>query len=103
MKTTRRKAIQINLFYVFGFFILLFFLASLFNGCQSRSWSRYTGNALELELPQDFLRPISFSAGRDGEKDLFYETTDGRFKVKTYTDTGMFESEIEFTTQQPTR
>lgn len=66
-------------------------------GCrQSRSWSRITGATLELELPADFERPISFTTGREGEKDLFYESSDGTFKVKTYTDSGMWESEINF-------
>ena len=68
-----------------------------FRGCrQSRSWSRITGAPLQLTLPDDFERPISFSSGREGEKDLFYESTDGEFKVKTYTDSGLWESEIDF-------
>ena len=74
---------------------VLFF--AVFGGCrQSRGWSRLTGKALELKLPDDFERPISFSSGREGEKDLFYESTDGNFKVKTYTDSGLWESEITF-------
>ena len=64
--------------------------------CQSRVLSRYTGRALELELPSDFDKPISFNSGRKGEKDLFYWTTDGQMKVKTYTDWGLLESEIIF-------
>tara|TARA_B100000953_G_C17896030_1_gene382793 strand:- start:156 stop:416 length:261 start_codon:yes stop_codon:yes gene_type:complete len=67
-------------------------------GCkfQTRALSRFTGSALELELPKDFDKPISFASGRKGEKDLFYYTTDGELKVKTYTDYGILESEIIF-------
>jgi len=54
---------------------------------------------LKLELPSDFDRPISFSAGRKGEKDLFYWTVDGQMKIKTYTDWGLLESEIIFITK----
>ena len=70
----------------------------LFNGCkmQTRALSRITGSALELELPGDFDRPISFASGRKGEKDLFYWTKNGEMKVKTYTDFGLLESEILF-------
>lgn len=68
-------------------------------GCkmQTRALSRITGSALQLELPEDFDKPISFSSGRKGEKDLFYWTKNGEMKVKTYTDYGVFESEIIFT------
>ena len=80
------------------FFIVLLSLI-LFNGCkmQTRALSRITGSALELELPSDFDRPISFASGRKGEKDLFYWTKNGEMKVKTYTDFGLLESEIIFT------
>ena len=64
---------------------------------QTRAISRITGEALELKLPEDFDRAISYSTGRKGEKDLFYYTKDGEMKVKTYTDFGVFESEIIFT------
>ena len=69
----------------------------LFSSCQSRAISRITGSALELELPKDFDRPISFASGRKGEKDLFYWSIDGRMVVKTYTDWGLLESHIVFT------
>ena len=62
----------------------------------SRMESRLTGSELRLELPKDFERPISFTTGRSGEKDLFYVDKEGVFKVKTYTDWGMLESEIVF-------
>ena len=68
----------------------------LFSSCQSRAISRITGSALELELPEDFDRPISFASGRKGEKDLFYWSTDGQMVVKTYTDWGLLESHIVF-------
>ena len=45
---------------------------------------------------EDFDKPISFSSGRKGEKDLFYWSTDHEMKVKTYTDWGLLESEIVF-------
>jgi len=64
--------------------------------CQSRALSRYTGSALELELPDDFDKPISFNSGRKGEKDLFYWSLDGQMRVKTYTDWGLLEAEIVF-------
>jgi len=64
--------------------------------CQSRAISRWTGTALELELPVDFEKPISFASGRKGEKDLFYWSKDGNMRVKTYTDWGIMESEIIF-------
>ena len=64
--------------------------------CQSRAISRWTGAALQLQLPDDFDRPISFSSGRKNEKDLFYWSKDGQMKVKTYTDWGLLESEIVF-------
>ena len=67
-------------------------------GCkfQTRALARLTGSALKLELPKDFDKPISFASGRKGEKDLFYYTTEGELKVKTYTDYGILESEIVF-------
>ena len=68
----------------------------VFSTCQSRAISRWTGAALQLELPDDFDRPISFSSGRKGEKDLFYWSKDGRMIVKTYTDWGLLESHIVF-------
>ena len=71
-------------------------MVMVFSGCQSRSISRLTGVALQLPLPEDFDRPISFASGRKGEKDFFYWTTSGQMKVKTYTDWGMLESEIVF-------
>ena len=67
--------------------------------CQSRAISRWTGAALQLELPDNFDRPISFSSGRKGEKDLFYWTTGGEMRVKTYTDWGVLEAEIIFEKQ----
>ena len=66
------------------------------NSCQSRMVSRWTGAALKLQLPDDFDKPISFASGRKDEKDLFYFSTDGQMKVKTYTNWGMMESEIVF-------
>ena len=66
------------------------------NSCQSRVVSRLTGTALKLRLPDDFEKPISFASGRKDEKDLFYWSTDGQIKVKTYTDWGLMESEIVF-------
>ena len=68
----------------------------IFSSCQSRVVSRFTGSALELKLPEDFDRAISFSSGRKNEKDLFYWSKDGSMKVKTYTDWGIMESEIVF-------
>ena len=79
--------------------ILFFALTALvltINSCQSRVVSRWTGTALKLSLPDDFEKPISFSSGRKNEKDLFYFSTDGQMKVKTYTDWGLLESEIVF-------
>jgi hypothetical protein len=79
--------------------IVLLVLAMTFllsTGCQSRAISRFTGVALKLELPNDFDKPISFSSGRKGEKDLFYWSTNGQMKVKTYTDWGLLESHIVF-------
>ena len=79
------------------FYIVCIILAiMILQSCQSRALSRYTGTALKLELPDDFDRPISFSSGRKGEKDLFYWSADGQMKVKTYTDWGLLESEIIF-------
>ena len=77
-----------------GFIVMLIFLV----GCkmQTRAISRIMGSALQLELPSDFEKPISFASGRKGEKDLFYWTKDGNMKVKTYTDFGVLESEIIF-------
>ncbi len=78
--------------------ILLIPILLFFSGCkfQTRALSRLTGSALKLELPKDFDKPVSFSSGRKGEKDLFYYTVDGDLKVKTYTDYGILESEIIF-------
>jgi len=80
---------------------LLYTLCIIFSlmclqSCQSRALSRYTGSALELELPDDFDKPISFNSGRKGEKDLFYWSLDGQMRVKTYTDWGLLEAEIVF-------
>ncbi|SVE54969.1 uncharacterized protein METZ01_LOCUS507823 [marine metagenome] len=77
-------------------FIFLATLTFMINSCQSRVVSRWTGTALKLQLPEDFEKPISFASGRKDEKDLFYFTTDGKMKVKTYTDWGLMESEIVF-------
>ena len=74
----------------------LLIIVMIFSACQSRAISRLTGTALQLQLPEDFDRPISFASGRKGEKDFFYWTTNGQMKVKTYTDWGMLESEIVF-------
>ena len=82
--------------------ILFFVLTALvltINSCQSRVVSRWTKTALKLPLPNDFEKPISFSAGRKNEKDLFYFSIDGQMKVKTYTDWGLLESEIVFVKQ----
>ena len=81
--------------------IILYFsliIILLLVGCkmQTRAISRMSGSALQLELPSDFDKPISFASGRKGEKDLFYWTKDGQMKVKTYTDFGILESEIIF-------
>ena len=81
------------------FFITLLIMVMVFSGCQSRAISRLTGVALQLPLPEDFDRPISFASGRKGEKDFFYWTIDGQMKIKTYTDWGMLESEIIFVQQ----
>ena len=77
-------------------FAVLLIMILIFTGCQSRAISRWTGSALQLQLPNDFDRPISFSSGRKNEKDLFYWSIDGQMKVKTYTDWGLMESEIVF-------
>ena len=77
-------------------FAVLLVVILIFTGCQSRAISRWTGAALQLPLPNDFDRPISFSSGRKNEKDLFYWTKDEKMKVKTYTDWGVLESEIVF-------
>ena len=79
-------------------FIISMLIILLLHGCkmQTRAISRITGSALQLELPSDFDKPISFASGRKGEKDLFYWTKDGQMKVKTYTDFGVLESEIIF-------
>ena len=81
------------------FFITLLIMVMVFSGSQSRAISRLTGVALQLPLPEDFDRPISFASGRKGEKDFFYWTIDGQMKIKTYTDWGMLESEIVFVQQ----
>ena len=78
------------------FFLILIALMLTINSCQSRVVSRWTGTALKLPLPDDFEKPISFSSGRKNEKDLFYFSTDGQMKVKTYTDWALLESEIVF-------
>jgi len=75
---------------------ILILVALIFLSCQSRAVSRLTGSALELKVPEDFDRPISFSSGRKNEKDLFYWSKDGNMRVKTYTDWGIMESEIVF-------
>jgi len=78
----------------------LFIIVIIFSSaCQSRAISRWTGTALQLQLPKDFDRPISFASGRKGEKDFFYWATDGQMKVKTYTDWGVLESGIVFVQQ----
>ena len=79
---------------IFSLTILL--CVVIFSACQSRAISRWTGAGLQLELPDDFDRPISFASGRKGEKDLFYWSKDGEMIVKTYTDWGVLESHIIF-------
>ena len=78
------------------FLFLLVFLVFIFSSCQSRAISRWTGADLKLELPDDFKTPISFASGREGEKDLFYWSTNNQMTVKTYTDWGVLESKIVF-------
>ena len=80
----------------FLFFLTMVALIITINSCQSRVVSRWTGRALNLKLPKDFDKPISFASGRKDEKDLFYWSNDGKMKVKTYTDWGLMESEIIF-------
>ena len=82
-------------------FILFLVILLFCFGCkfQTRAISRITGSALELELPDDFDKPISFASGRKSEKDLFYYSTNGELKVKTYTNYGILESEIIFVNQ----
>ena len=82
--------------------ILMILILFISLGCksQTRALSRLTGSALKLELPKDFDKPISFSSGRKGEKDLFYYTENGDLKVKTYTDYGILESEIIFVNEK---
>ena len=66
-------------------------------GCtQSRTMSRWTGNELVLKLPADCDKVLSFAAGREGEKDILYQTKDGTYKVKGYSDWGLLESTIRF-------
>ena len=77
-------------------FLTLGTLVVMIGSCQSRVVSRWTGTALQLKLPDDFDKPISFSSGRKNEKDLFYFSRDGQMKVKTYTDWGLLESAIVF-------
>ena len=81
------------------FSAILLIIVMVFSTCQSRAISRWTGGALQLQLPEDFDRPISFASGRKGEKDFFYWTIDGQMKVKTFTDWGVLESEIIFVQQ----
>jgi len=79
--------------------IITILMGLLIVGCdeyQGRTISRITGDAVSLQLPEDFSAPVSFASGREGEKDLFYVTMDGDYKVKTYTDWGVLESEILF-------
>ena len=80
--------------------IIIFIFLVVFTSCQSRAVSRFTGSALELELPVDFEKPISFASGRKSEKDLFYWSNNGEMKVKTYTNWGLLESEIIFTNKK---
>lgn len=80
--------------------IIIFIFLVVFTSCQSRAVSRFTGSALELELPEDFEKPISFASGRKSEKDLFYWSNNGEMKVKTYTNWGLLESEIIFTNKK---
>ena len=81
--------------------ILLLTILLFFFGCkfQTRAISRLTGSALMLELPNDFDRTISFASGRKNEKDLFYYSKNGEFRVKTYTNHVILESEIIFVNQ----
>tara|TARA_R110000744_G_scaffold24164_13_gene60832 strand:- start:1471 stop:1770 length:300 start_codon:yes stop_codon:yes gene_type:complete len=90
-------------------FLIVFLVAGVFIAVttgvgflapNSRHASRLTGSELRLELPKDFAKPISFATGRDGEKDLFYVDTKGSFRVKTYTDFGILESETVFVTSE---
>ena len=78
------------------FFLTITTIIFMTNSCQSRVVSRWTGTALKLRLPDDFEKPISFASGRKDEKDLFYWSTDGQMKVKTYTDWVLMESGIVF-------
>ncbi len=79
-----------------SYFLLLICLVFIFNSCQSRAISRWTRTDLNLKLPDDFKTPISFASGREGEKDLFYWSTNNQMIVKTYTDWGVLESKIVF-------
>ena len=49
------------------FSITLLIIVMIFSACQSRAISRLTGGALQLQIPKDFDRPISFASGRKGE------------------------------------
>lgn len=91
--TTRQ---YVKLFFATVFVLCM--LLAILPGCspQSRTMSRWTGKDLKLKLPANYAKPVSFATGRDGEKDLTYIGTDEKLHVKSYTDSGRWESSITF-------
>ena len=75
--------------------ILLVLFCVFLSGCQSGCFSRFGGASAKLPLPNDFAEPIGFARG-ESTKHLFYKSTDGKLKVREYSDMGILEAEYEF-------
>lgn len=61
---------------------------------QSRWVSRWTGNAIELKLPDNFSKMVSVSITSDGKKNVTYIDIEGYYRTKEFTDTGWLQGEI---------
>ena len=106
MKRNRQKGISVVevLITISIIIIILIPILYKFFGSQSRTAARYTSGKLELVLPQGVKSVnserageiVNFTVTQDGKKYLAYFDEDGIFKVKEYTDYGIWQIEIDF-------
>jgi hypothetical protein len=70
-------------------------LCLFLTGCQSGCFSRLGAGPAKLPIPTDCAKVISLGKGDKGGKYLSYLATDGKIKMKEYSDYGVLEAEYE--------
>ena len=98
MKTKRKKGFTLIELIVTIMIVVLLVGAvfGIFGVCkpQSRWLSRWTGKAIELQLPDNFLEMVNVSITTSGKKNVTYLDIDGNYRTKEFTDTGWLQGEI---------